>query len=219
VTLIGTLIEKASDYLPADKVEVVANAFHFAEKAHEGQKRLSGEPFVKHPLHTALFLADLRLDSNALAAALLHDVMEDCDVAYDELADRFGGEVATLVDGVTKLTKTELLPDVTARRTQSGSGDDLARGDGPQDADVHGRGHPRRADKAGRPPPQHADAVPGQASRRGMGPGRPAQRHHGGRVRRKGQHRLMRIGRGRRRRHSLADRIRNTVSTSSTACA
>ncbi len=86
MTLADTLIEKASDYLPADKVEVVANAFHFAEKAHEGQKRLSGEPFVDHPLHTALFLADLRLDSNALAAALLHDVMEDCDVAYDELS-------------------------------------------------------------------------------------------------------------------------------------
>ena len=111
------MLEKAAGYLPADKVEVVENALSFAEKAHDGQKRLSGEPFVEHPLQTALFLADLRLDSDALAAALLHDVIEDCDVPYGVLEENFGSKVATLVDGVTKLTQTELLPDVAEPRT------------------------------------------------------------------------------------------------------
>ena len=121
------MLEKAAGYLPADKVEVVENALSFAEKAHDGQKRLSGEPFVEHPLQTALFLADLHLDSDALAAALLHDVMEDCDVPYGVLEEQFGGIVATLVDGVTKLTQTELLPDTAeTRAVDRRSKDDLA---------------------------------------------------------------------------------------------
>ena len=105
------LLAKAREYLPEDKIGTVTEAYNFAAEAHRGQVRLSGEPFIEHPLHTARFLADLRLDANALAAALLHDVMEDCDIAYEELAERFGPEIAGLVDGVTKLTETELAAD------------------------------------------------------------------------------------------------------------
>ena len=108
VSLEQDLLARASTYLPQDKVDIVADACRFAQQAHNGQTRLSGGPYFEHPLETALYLAELRLDSNALAAAVLHDVMEDCGVRFEELSDRFGDEVAKLVDGVTKLTKTEL---------------------------------------------------------------------------------------------------------------
>ena len=109
--MVDTLLAKARKYLPEDKTDLIAEAYRFAENAHNGQIRRSGEPFIEHPLQTALFLADLRLDANALAAALLHDVVEDCDVRVEELQETFGPEVAKLVDSVTKLTKTELIAE------------------------------------------------------------------------------------------------------------
>ncbi len=121
-----TLLAKARNYIPQDKLGLIDEAFKFAQKAHDGQMRLSGEPFIQHPLETALYLADLRLDPTALAAALLHDVMEDCDVEYEEIEDRFGTEVAKLVDGVTKLTKTELMSEELGTGLRLGSADDLA---------------------------------------------------------------------------------------------
>ncbi len=109
MTDVQTLLDRVSEYMPEDKIEVVAEAYRFAADAHDGQTRLSGEPFVEHPLQTALYLAELQLDASALSAALLHDVIEDTDVGFDELNDRFGEEVAKLVDGVTKLTQTEFM--------------------------------------------------------------------------------------------------------------
>ena len=82
-------------------------AYRFADKCHVGQMRKSGEPYIAHPLQTALFLADLHLDTNTIVAALLHDVVEDCDVSLDEISRRFGPEVSKLVDGVTKLTRMD----------------------------------------------------------------------------------------------------------------
>jgi GTP pyrophosphokinase len=102
------LLTKARKYLPEDKIELITEAFHFADGAHHGQMRLSGEPFIEHPIQTAVYLADLHLDSYTLAAALLHDVMEDCNVEFAELESRFGTEVAKLVEGVTKLTRSEI---------------------------------------------------------------------------------------------------------------
>ena len=107
-TLAESLLATTDEYLPEDTKGLVRRALEYAEEAHKGQMRLSGEPFVAHPLQTALFLANMRLDSTTLAAALLHDVMEDCGVTFQELEDLFGGQVARLVDGVTKLTKEEL---------------------------------------------------------------------------------------------------------------
>jgi len=105
------LMEKMLSYLDHEKVSDVARAYEFAEQAHSGQNRLSGEPFFEHPKQTALFLADLKLDSNAISAALLHDVVEDCDVSSSELIEKFGEDVAHLVDGVTKLTRAEVAGD------------------------------------------------------------------------------------------------------------
>ena len=101
------LLTKIKVYIPEDKVGLIEEAYKFAEAAHQGQTRLSGEPYIEHPLEVARFLADLRLDPHTLAGALLHDVMEDCGVTYDELEAKFGSEVTSLVDGVTKLSKIE----------------------------------------------------------------------------------------------------------------
>lgn len=124
---IEMLRAKAQEYLSEDTVECIDQAYAFAQKAHSGQTRKSGEPFVQHPLQTAIYLAELRLDGNTLAAALLHDVMEDCDVEFDELEGHFGQEVAKLVDGVTKLTKHEILADGHRHNLSGSSGNDLAQ--------------------------------------------------------------------------------------------
>ena len=101
------LIDRVSGYLPGDATEVIGQAYVYAEECHLGQTRKSGEPYIAHPLETAMFLADLRLDSHTIIAALLHDVVEDCGVTLDEVAERFGPEAAKLVDGVTKLTRMD----------------------------------------------------------------------------------------------------------------
>ena len=102
---------KIRSYLPSDRVDDVSKAYMYAQKAHKGQMRLSGEPFFEHPKQTAIFLADLRLDANTLSAALLHDVIEDCDIPYSELVKDFGNDVATLVESVTKLTQAEMIAE------------------------------------------------------------------------------------------------------------
>ena len=97
------LLSTIGAYLPADQVSRIREAAEFGASAHEGQKRLSGEPFIAHPVATAAILADLHLDPDTLIAAILHDVIEDTPTPKDQLAARFGADVAELVDGVTKL--------------------------------------------------------------------------------------------------------------------
>ncbi len=108
------LKSKAQEYLPPEKIALVEDAYDFAMKAHQGQFRKSGEPYVEHPLQVALVLAELQLDASALAAALLHDVPENCGIAIPEIEARFGPEIAKLVDGATKLGKLALSEDVAA---------------------------------------------------------------------------------------------------------
>jgi guanosine-3',5'-bis(diphosphate) 3'-pyrophosphohydrolase len=102
---VNTLIEQASTYLPDDKVALVKAAYEFAAGAHEGQLRKTGEPYLEHPLTTAMTLAEFHLDAETLAAALLHDVLEDCGVQLGDIEANFGSQVSKLVDGVTKLDK------------------------------------------------------------------------------------------------------------------
>ncbi|HEY6674778.1 MAG TPA: HD domain-containing protein, partial [Rubrobacteraceae bacterium] len=102
---ISSLIEKVSSYGPKGTEELIADAYNAAHAAHRGQVRKSGEPFVYHPLATADVLAELRLDPTTIAAALLHDVLEDTKMTKEELAERFGDEVVEIVDGVTKLKR------------------------------------------------------------------------------------------------------------------
>src|SRR5919206_2759654 len=100
---ISSLIEKVSAYGPDGTEELLAEAYAVAYAAHRGQTRKSGEPFVYHPLATADILAELRLDPATIAAALLHDVLEDTGATKEEIREKFGDEVAEIVDGVTKL--------------------------------------------------------------------------------------------------------------------
>src|ERR687889_115375 len=102
---ISSLIEKLSSYGPEGTEELLADAYNAAHAAHRGQVRKSGEPFVYHPLATGDILAELRLDPTTIAAAMLHDVLEDTGITKEELEARFGGEVAEIVDGVTKLKR------------------------------------------------------------------------------------------------------------------
>lgn len=95
------------DYMSASDVDSVRRAYRFADEAHLGQIRNSGEPYITHPIAVAQQCAEWKLDAQALMAALLHDAIEDCGVTKPELIERFGAPVAELVDGLTKLEKLE----------------------------------------------------------------------------------------------------------------
>jgi GTP diphosphokinase / guanosine-3',5'-bis(diphosphate) 3'-diphosphatase len=101
------LLNKLETYLPPAQVDRVREAYEFGAQAHEGQKRLSGEPYIAHPVAVADILADLHMDAQTIVAAILHDVIEDTATAKDEIAERFGAEVAELVDGVSKLDQIQ----------------------------------------------------------------------------------------------------------------
>ncbi len=104
---IGQLVSKIETYLPPDQVERVREAYEYAETAHAGQKRHSGEAYITHPIAVADILADLHMDGATLTAAILHDVVEDTPSSSAEVEQRFGKEVAELVDGVTKLDQVQ----------------------------------------------------------------------------------------------------------------
>ncbi len=105
--LIDELIETVAAYNKDVDRELLTRAFRFAATAHEGQQRRSGEDFINHPWGAAKICAELRLDEQTIAAALLHDVVEDTDTDIKEVRDEFGDEIAQLVEGVTKLTRIQ----------------------------------------------------------------------------------------------------------------
>ena len=102
------LQELTSTYLDDEAEGMLERAFTFAEAAHEGQKRKSGEPFIAHPIEVAIILGDLHMDAETIAAALLHDTIEDTSITRDDVVKNFGEDVAILVEGVTKITKIEV---------------------------------------------------------------------------------------------------------------
>ncbi|HTE85411.1 MAG TPA: bifunctional (p)ppGpp synthetase/guanosine-3',5'-bis(diphosphate) 3'-pyrophosphohydrolase, partial [Dehalococcoidia bacterium] len=104
---VDDVLAKAGEYLPADRLSLIEDAYRFAAEAHSGQRRDSGDPYIQHPLHAALTIASLQLDTDSIAAALLHDVQEDCGVKPSVIAGRFGADVARLVEGATKLSQLE----------------------------------------------------------------------------------------------------------------
>ena len=97
------LLSKVATYLPHEQVERVREAAEFGAAAHQGQTRVSGEPYITHPVAAAVILADLHLDADTIVGAILHDVIEDTPIAKADIAARFGHDVAEIVDGVTKL--------------------------------------------------------------------------------------------------------------------
>ena len=95
------------DYLSPADLEKIKAAYAYAAKAHASQRRMSGEAYITHPLAVAGAVVEWRMDGDAIAAALLHDVLEDTGTTKHELAEKFGKEVAELVDGLSKLDKME----------------------------------------------------------------------------------------------------------------
>ncbi len=105
---LSTMLARIRKYDTGDGYQMVEKAWHFAEKAHEGQVRKSGEPYFIHPCFVASILTDLMIDPPTIAAGLLHDTVEDCEgITLDTIRTEFGEEVAGLVDGVTKLNRLD----------------------------------------------------------------------------------------------------------------
>lgn len=101
------LVEKVKDYDPNADEAMINRAYVFTVKKHGSQKRASGDPYFSHPVEVAGILTDLKLDTETVVTALLHDTLEDTIATADEIRDTFGEEVARLVDGVTKLSQIE----------------------------------------------------------------------------------------------------------------
>ncbi len=99
-----TLLES---YLSPEQVQNIYHAYLFSASAHEGQTRLSGEPYIYHPISVARVLAEMHMDAETIQAAILHDVIEDTETAKEQIKTEFGDDVAELVDGVSKLTHLE----------------------------------------------------------------------------------------------------------------
>jgi GTP diphosphokinase / guanosine-3',5'-bis(diphosphate) 3'-diphosphatase len=105
--MLDMLLNKIKKYNSSDSTAIIEKAYSFAQNAHQGQVRQSGDAYISHPLEVANILADLNMDNVTIAAAILHDVIEDTKFSYDDIKSDFGEEVAMLVDGVTKLGKLE----------------------------------------------------------------------------------------------------------------
>jgi RelA/SpoT family (p)ppGpp synthetase len=101
------LVDTLETYLPEDQVSRVLEAYEFGAAAHEGQTRKSGEPYITHPVAVAQELAEMHLDSEAICAAILHDVVEDTPATLEEIQEKFGEDVALIVDGVSKLDQIQ----------------------------------------------------------------------------------------------------------------
>lgn len=110
------LLEKVKNYNSSCDLSMLEKAYELSKVAHEGQQRVSGEPFIIHPIEVACILAELELDCTSIVAAILHDTIEDTTYTYDQLKEMFGIEVADLVDGVTKLGK---IPYTTKEEQQA----------------------------------------------------------------------------------------------------
>ena len=169
---------RSASYNPKGDMRLLERAYRFSEEAHDGQSRLSGAPFIEHPLAVAEILADLRLDTTTLTAALLHDTVEDTDVTLEVITERFGDDVTRIVDGLTKLDRLQF-------RTR-----ELAQAENVRKMIVAMAGDIRvLLDQAGRPAPQHADGLgarAGEADAHGhrdardlRAPGEPARRPGG----------------------------------------
>ena len=105
--LTDSLDKLSKDYLSSSASEKIKKAINFANKAHEGQFRKSGEPFITHPINVGIILASLKMDADTVIAGLLHDVVEDCDIPLNDVKKKFGNNVGQLVDGVTKLLQLD----------------------------------------------------------------------------------------------------------------
>src|SRR5258707_1195640 len=120
-TTLEQLLAETAEYLSPHDLEKIQEAFELADQAHTGVARSSGEPYILHPLEVALLLADMRIDADGIASALLHDVVEDTDFTLEELRARFGDAVASIVDGVTKFDELAVKAGANKEKLISGT--------------------------------------------------------------------------------------------------
>ena len=119
----ATLITKVREYLSTEDVQKINEAYKFAEKCHSGQIRKTGDPYIIHPVFTAIYLSNMKMDWQTISAALMHDVIEDCGVTFQEIEELFGKEVAGLVDGVTKLPTIK----ISSKKTNFSISNEISR--------------------------------------------------------------------------------------------
>ena len=117
------LITKVKEYLSDEDVKKINEAYKFAEKCHSGQLRKTGDPYIIHPVFTAIYLSNMKMDWETISAALLHDVIEDCGVTFEEIEKLFGRDVAGLVDGVTKLPTLK----ISSKNTNFSTNNEISR--------------------------------------------------------------------------------------------
>lgn len=115
INTIDTLAESLTEYLESDQVNLVRRAYYYAEQAHDGQFRISGAPYVTHPLAVAGILREMHMDHQSVAAAMLHDVIEDTGLTKEAISGQFGSSVADIVDGVSKLNRIEFSTQAEAQ--------------------------------------------------------------------------------------------------------
>ena len=115
INTIDSLSESLTEYLESDQVNLVRRAYYYAEQAHDGQFRISGDPYVTHPLAVAGILREMHMDHQSVAAAMLHDVIEDTGLTKEAISGQFGSSVADIVDGVSKLNRIEFSTQAEAQ--------------------------------------------------------------------------------------------------------
>tara|TARA_B100000029_G_scaffold510093_2_gene600820 strand:+ start:5741 stop:7888 length:2148 start_codon:yes stop_codon:yes gene_type:complete len=113
---VENLIELLETYLPAKRIDDLLLVFNFAERAHKGQMRKSGDLYITHPLAVATLLAEIKMDYQTIAASLLHDVIEDCGISTEQIKEKFGKNIADLVEGATKIEK---IPSISSAQTDA----------------------------------------------------------------------------------------------------
>src|SRR5437868_947783 len=107
LTRFRELLKTVAANRPTDDLEIIKRAYDYSLKHHTGQNRASGDPYLVHPVEVAIVLAEMKLDAHAIAAALLHDAIEDTEATHDDLRKEFGDQIAAMVEGVTKIDKIE----------------------------------------------------------------------------------------------------------------
>jgi len=116
---INDIIDKITGYFPEANLDIIDRAYIYSARVHDGQVRLSGEPYLSHPLEVAGILADMKLDVISVASGLLHDVIEDTHATPEEINDMFGSEITHIVSGVTKLSVLPFSSGSRARQAES----------------------------------------------------------------------------------------------------
>ena len=106
---LNSLLKKSKLYLDKNQITLIRDAYNFSNESHRGQLRKSGEPYINHPLSVASILAEMKMDAVSIAAAILHDVVEDTAAAKEDIERKFGEEIAKLVDGVSKIDNIKFL--------------------------------------------------------------------------------------------------------------